>query len=71
MLEIFKRNIIKLLKHSDYRPLKLSQLAKALGVSSEDYSQFKEAFEELRRSGQLVLGNKNLISLLPLADQKV
>ena len=63
MPEIFKRKIVKLLKHTDYAPLKLSQLAKALGVSSEDYQQFKLAFEELRRAGHVVVGGRNLISL--------
>ncbi len=63
MPEIFKRKIVKLLKHSDYAPLKLSQLAKTLGVSSEDYAQFKLAFEELRQAGHVVVGGRNLISL--------
>jgi len=43
--------------------LKLSQVAKALGVSSEDYAEFKKAFEELRRTGHVVLGGRNLVSL--------
>jgi ribonuclease R len=63
MLEIFKRKIVQLLKHADYAPLKLSQLAKALGVSSEDYPQFKSAFEELRQAGHVVVGGRSLISL--------
>ena len=63
MLEIFKRNIVKLLRRRDYEPLKLSQVAKALGVSSEDYAEFKRAFEELRRTGHVVLGGRNLVSL--------
>ncbi len=63
MAEIFKRKIVKLLKHTDYAPLKLSQLAKVLGVSSEDYQQFKLAFEELRQAGHVVVGGRNLISL--------
>ncbi|MHC4571017.1 MAG: ribonuclease R [Planctomycetota bacterium] len=63
MPEIYKERIIKLLKHADYTPVKLAQLAKALGVSSEDYPQFKLAFEELRQAGHVVMGAKNLISL--------
>ena len=69
MPEIFKRKIVKLLKHTDYAPLKLSQLAKTLGVSSEDYSQFKSAFEELRRAGQVVIGQRNLVTLPPLSGR--
>jgi ribonuclease R len=69
MPEIFKRRIIKLLKHADYTPLKLAQLAKALGVSSEDYPQFKLAFEELRQVGHVVIGERSLVSLPSLSGR--
>jgi len=63
MPEIFKNRIVKLLKHTDYTPLKLAQLAKALGVSSENYPQFKSAFDQLRRAGRVAIGTGNLVSL--------
>ena len=69
MPEIFKKRIVKLLKHRDYAPLKLAPLAKALGVSSEDYPQFKLAFEEMRQAGHVVIGAKNLVSLPPLSGR--
>jgi ribonuclease R len=69
MPEILKRRIIKFLKHPDYTPLKLAQLAKALGVSSEDYPQFKSAFDQLRQAGHVVIGARNLISLPPLSGR--
>jgi len=69
MPEFLKRRIIKFLKHPDYTPLKLAQLAKALGVSSEDYPSFKPAFEELRRAGHVVIGQRNLVSLPPLSGR--
>ncbi len=69
MPEIFKRRIIKLLKHPDYAPLKPAQLARALNVSQEDYSQFKLAFEELRRAGHVVIGSKSLVSLVPMSGR--
>jgi len=71
MPEIFKNQIIKLLKHTDYEPLKLSQLAKTLGVSSEDYPEFKDAFNQLRQAGHVVVGARNLVSLPALAGQIV
>ncbi len=71
MAEIFKERIIKLLKHSDYAPLKLGQLAKALGVNPEAYPQFKEAFDQLRQAGHVVIGARNLVSLPCLAGQIV
>ncbi|MGD8787344.1 MAG: ribonuclease R [Phycisphaerales bacterium] len=69
MAEIYKNRILKLLKHSDYAPLKLAQLAKALGVSSEHYEEFKSTFDQLRRAGHVVIGAKNLVSLPSLAGQ--
>jgi ribonuclease R len=71
MPEIFKNQIIKLLKHTDYEPLKLSQLAKTLDIGSEDYSEFKDAFDQLRRAGHVVVGARNLVSLPALAGQIV
>ena len=71
MPEIFKNQIIKLLKHTDYEPLKLSQLAKTLGVGSEDYPEFKDAFNQLRQAGHVVVGARNLVSLPALAGQIV
>jgi ribonuclease R len=71
MPDIFKNQIIKLLKHADYEPLKLAQLAKTLDVGPEDYPQFKEAFDQLRQAGHVVVGARNLISLPALAGQIV
>jgi len=71
MAEVFKNQIIKLLKHSDYEPVKFSQLAKALGVRSDDFPQFKEAFDQLRQAGHVVIGARNLVSLPSLAGQIV
>ncbi len=69
MPEIFKERIIKLLKRADYEPLKLTQLAKAIGIGSEDYPQFKTAFDQLRQTGRVVIGAGNLITLPSMAGQ--
>ncbi|MHC4123336.1 MAG: RNB domain-containing ribonuclease, partial [Planctomycetota bacterium] len=66
MPEVFKENILRLLRHSDYRPLKVAQLAKEIGVSEEDYPQFKKAFEQLRDSGGITTGGGGVVSLPPL-----
>jgi ribonuclease R len=71
MPEIFKEKIIKLLKHADYEPQKLTQLARTLGVKTENYPQFKEALEQLRQAGHIVIGVKNLISLPAMTGQIV
>ena len=69
MPEIFKQKIIKLLKHDDYTPSKPGKLAKALGIGSDDYEQFKKAFEQLQQAGQLIIGERNQVSLPPLAGR--
>jgi ribonuclease R len=69
MPEIFKKRIIKLLKRSDYEPLKLAQLARALGVSNEDYPQFKLEFDQLREAGHVVVGSGNLVSLAAIGSK--
>jgi len=69
MPEIFKERIIKLLKHADYEPQKLAQLAKAIGIGSEDYPQFKAAFNQLRQAGRVVIGTGNLIRLPSMSGQ--
>lgn len=71
MPEVFKNQIIRLLKHTDYEPVKLGQLAKKLGVGTDDYPQFKEAFDQLRQAGHVIIGAKNLVSLPALAGQIV
>jgi len=71
MPEIYKKQIIKLLKHDAYLPQRLAQLAKTLGVNSEDYPQFKDAFDQLRQAGHVVIGARNLVSLPSLAGQIV
>jgi len=67
MPDVFKEKIIKHLKHTDYAPAKLGQLAKALGVSSRDYPQFKQAFDQLRHTGRVVISAKSLVSLPPMS----
>lgn len=71
MPEIFKERIIDLLKHADYEPLKLPQLARALGVSSQDFAAFKLAFDQLRQAGHVVIGAGNLVTLPSLTGRIV
>ena len=58
MAEVFKDRIIKLLKHSDYAPVKLKKLAQSLGVDADAYTEFKAAFDELRQAGHVVCTRK-------------
>jgi ribonuclease R len=71
MTEQLKKSIIKKLKSRDYRPAKLAKLARQMEISSEEYPLFKTAYDELVKSGKLVLGQGNLIQLRPLSDKIV
>jgi len=71
MVEIYEKRIIGLLKHDEYQPVKLNQLAKALGVSTRDYQHFKDAFDQLRSAGRVIIGAGNLVTLPSLANQIV
>lgn len=63
MREVYKGKILKLLKHADYEPVKVGQLAKALGVGPEDYEEFKRALDELHHAGHVVIGEGSLVGL--------
>lgn len=69
MPQIYKDRILKFLKRQEYRPLKLAQLARALGVSDDAYTEFKTAFDDLRRAGRVVMGSGNAITLPAMAGQ--
>ena len=71
MIDVFRDKILKVLKRRDYKPLKLAQLAKALGVGQEDYQQFKETFDELRSKGQVVIGSGNAIMLPGISSKLI
>ena len=60
MPQVYKDRILKFLKREEYQPLKLAQLAKALGVDEDAYPAFKVAFDELRQAGHVVIGAGNV-----------
>ncbi|MEN6428407.1 MAG: ribonuclease R [Phycisphaerales bacterium] len=71
MPQIYKDRILKFLKRQEYQPLKLAQLARALGVAEDAYTEFKTAFDDLRRAGRVVLGSGNTVTLPAMAAQVV
>jgi ribonuclease R len=71
MKESLKNQILKYLRHAEYRPVKLQKLARELGVSSEDFPVFKTAFDELQTTGAVIIGQGGLIELRPLTGQVV
>ena len=59
MLESLKETIIRFLGHDTYTPLKLGKLARELGITTENYPLFKQAFDELHAAGHVVIGHGN------------
>jgi len=69
MPEFYKNRIIKLLKRPDYGPLKPVKLARALGVSDQDYEQFKTALDQLLQAGHVLAGSGRAVTLPPLPNK--
>ncbi|MGA2679018.1 MAG: ribonuclease R [Sedimentisphaerales bacterium] len=69
MREVYKKKIIKLLKHADYKPVKVSELARALGIEQADFPEFKRAFDELHHANHVVLGDGSVVGLPGLAGR--
>ncbi len=70
-MKTYERDIIRHVARRDYSPVKLSALAKSLGVSDDDFSEFKAAFHELRRQGRVIIGAKNLITLPEMSGKVI
>lgn len=69
MREVYKNRILKLLRHADYEPVKVSELAKTLGISGEDYPEFKRAFDELQHAGNVIIGDGSMVGLPGLSGR--
>ncbi|MFA5293495.1 MAG: ribonuclease R [Phycisphaerae bacterium] len=70
MVDVLKKKIMTHLGHKEYKPVKLSDFAKSLGISGDEFDNFKEAFEQLRGEGLVIIGSKNLVSL-PNVSEKI
>jgi len=71
MLEVLKNKIVKLLNRRDYTPHQPDKLAEMLGVSKHNNTDFLSALDDLRRTGHIVIGSRNLVSLAPLSSPLV
>jgi ribonuclease R len=69
MVDVLKKKIMTHLGHREYKPVKLSDVAKSLGISRDEFEDFKKAFDQLRTEGLVILGSKNLVSLPPVSGQ--
>ena len=71
MKETYKNRILKFLSRPGCHPTKLAGISRALGVPEASWSEFHAAFKELRQTGKIVIGSKNLISLGAATGQVV
>ena len=61
MTQGFKDRIVRFISRRDYFPVRLSGLSKSLGILQEEHSEFKAAFNALRREGRVLVGAKGLV----------
>lgn len=71
MSEFFKRKIMDFVTRRDYTPVKLGPLAAALQVPGSEYDEFRTAFDDLRKSGRLVIGADNLVTLPQMSSRVI
>jgi ribonuclease R len=69
MVDILKKKIMTHLGHREYKPVKLPDFAKSLGIGQDEYEDFKSAFEQLRAEGLVIIGSKNTVSLPPVSGR--
>ncbi len=63
MLDYYKKALLRHLQSSDYTPVKLNRVAQDLGIAAEAVAMFKEAFEDLRQTGQADYGPGQTVKL--------
>ncbi|MBU1260932.1 MAG: ribonuclease R [Planctomycetes bacterium] len=69
MVDVLKKKIMTHLGHKEYKPVKLSDVAKSLGIGKDEFEDFKKTFAQLRAEGLVILGSKNLASLPPVSGE--
>jgi len=70
MSKHFSERILEHIRKPGYQGLKLRRLAHAMGIGDEEYGDFREAVDALRRVGRVVIGGGNAI-LPPQAPPQV
>ena len=69
MAEHYSRRILTHLADRRYAPCPVSQLARQLGVESDDYDEFRRTVKQLQGEGRVVLGPSDCLSLSPPGKQ--
>jgi len=71
MTEDYKEQILKIISNRNYRPAKLTSLAKDIGLADKDYPVFRDAFNQLRNDGKAVAGPTGFITLPAMSNRPV
>ncbi len=71
MLTPYKSRILQHIRHPEYRPRQLRKLAEELGITPEDYPDFRQAVDQLVRAGQAVMGASDTLTLPPMGGEVV
>ena len=61
--EKYINSILRYLADKEGEPIRVRKLARRMGVSDEDYGDFRAAFKKLRDQGRIVFGAKNTLTL--------
>jgi len=71
MPDELSERIIEFVSRRGYQPRKPRALARAMGIEDDQYGAFRQAVKTLARSGRIVLGTKNAITLPESAGMMV
>ena len=71
MPERYVEAILRYIASRDYQPLKMRQLARVMGVTDDDYGDFRQAVKNLHEAGRIVMGAKDAVMLPPMPAKLV
>ena len=63
MLDIYKQQILQLISHKDYKPIKISLIQDALNIPASEVTEFKQAINDLKKNGKITVGIRSVVSL--------
>lgn len=67
--EKYISDILKFLSEKEASsPVRIRKLARRMGISDDDYGDFRAAFKKLREQGRIVMGAKNALTLPIVAE---
>lgn len=59
----FAERILRFIAGKDYRPQRLRALARSMGIAEEQYGTFRQAVKALAKTGRVMLGSRNVLTL--------